>query len=489
VTDPFLQKVRAAFERGDVRQAEAMVRQRLVDVPADREARVELARLLRARGSFVEALGELDAASGGSGSQAAPLLRASILTRLGRHDEAIAAQRQAIAEDEHPRALLGLTHLLKTVGRIDEAAEASRRALAIEPGLGEAWWSLSSLKTVAFDEKDRDAMVAVLADPATDDGSRMYLHFALARAFDAAGDADRSWHHLADANAIRSKEVHHRPENITALVDATIRLMTSSFFASREDWGDPTPGPIFVLGMPRSGSTLLEQMLASHSAIEGTSELPYIPALVRQLGGTEGVVNAGYLRRLAALDSPKVSAIGKSYLNRSRAQRRTDRPYFVDKMPNNWLFVGLIALILPNARIIDIRRNPLDCGLSNFRELFARGQTYSYDLAHIGQYYRDYLRLMRHFDVVRPGLVHRVIYEQLVDDPKAQLSATFGFLGLAFEPDVLSFHQTDRGVRTASAGQVRQPLNRKGLDQWRRYDRWLEPLRKALGENLDNWQD
>lgn len=487
MTAALIHRVRAAFKAGDFRGAEAMVRQQLAKTPDDREIRIELARLLRARGALPEALRELDAACEGSAEQAAPLLRASILTRLGRHDEAIAAQRLAIAAEEHPRALLGLTHLLKTVGRIDEAAEASRRALEIDPGLGEAWWSLSSLKTSRFSEKDRTAMLAVLAGDA-DEESRMYIHFALARAFDLAGDAELSWHHLAEANRIRAAQVRHRPEDLGTVVDSTVKAMTPAFFAVREGWGDPDPAPIFILGMPRSGSTLLEQMLASHSAIEGTSELPHLPALARQLSGSGAFVGPAYLRRLEAMDEDQVRAMGSSYIDASRSQRRTDRPRFVDKMPNNWLFTGLIGLILPNARIIDIRRNPLDCGLSNFRELFARGQTYSYDLANIGRYYRDYLRLMRHFDAVRPGLVHRVIYEDLVDEPESQLKSVFDFLGLRFEREVLDFHRTDRGVRTASAAQVRQPLNRKGIDQWRRYERWLGPLRESLGEDLENWR-
>jgi len=239
--------------------------------------------------------------------------------------------------------------------------------------------------------------------------------------------------------------------------------------------------------MPRSGTTLLEQMLASHGAIEGTSELPYMPALARQVGGSADQLSRLYLERLATLGSKDVKALGCAYLDLSRVQRRLNRPSFVDKMPNNWLLTGLIRIALPAAKIIDMRRNPLDCGLSNYRELFARGQTYSYDLAHIGRYYADYVRLMRHFDAVQPGKVLRVIYEQLVEDPEPELRRVFAYLGLEFEPQVLSFHETNRAVRTASAVQVRQPLNRRGIGQADRYSVWLRPLREALGTTLEDW--
>ena len=293
MTAAFIQQVRAAFMAGNARGAEAMVRARLAETPSDRGVRIELARLLRARGAFVESLEELDRA----GDDAAPLLRASVLTRLGRHEEAIAAQRLALAQEEHPRALLGLTHLLKTVGEIDEAEQASRRALALDPRLAEAWWSLSSLKTNRFSADDKAAMEQLLAQPDLTPDERVYLHFALAR----AADWEESWRHLAEGNRLRANQVRHRPEDISALVETTITTMDKSFFADREGWGISNEGPIFVLGMPRSGSTLLEQMLASHSAIEGTSELPYIPAIGRQLSGSDSLVSVAYLERLAAM--------------------------------------------------------------------------------------------------------------------------------------------------------------------------------------------
>ena len=398
-------------------------------------------------------------------------------------------QRYAIEkEGEHPRALLGLAHLLKTVGKIGEAADVSRRALSIDPSLGEAWWTLSSLRTVDFSENDRAAMAALLSDTMLDQDSRMYVHFALARAFDAADDPGSSWQHLSAANQIRAAQVRHDPDSITTLVDQTIARMTPDLFASREDWGHPSNAPIFVVGMPRSGSTLLEQMLASHSGIEGTIELPDIPALVRQVGGTGRQVGAAYLQALEQIDQASVRKLGEEYLRRSQVHRVLGRPFFVDKMPNNWLFAGFIRLILPHAKIIDVRRNPMDCGFSNFREFFARGQSYSSDLTHIARFYSDYVRLMRHFDRVQGGKIHRIIYERLVESPEEQLRNLFDYLGLPFEPQVLEFHKTERGVRTASAAQVRQPLNAKGIGQWRRYEGFLRPLKDALGPVAETWE-
>jgi len=470
--------------------AEVMLRQRLSAQPQDSEARIELARLLRYKGQFQDSLIELDRAAPPAGGWAAPLLRASLLSRLGRHDEAIAVQRYAIEhEGEHPRALLGLAHLLKAVGRIEDAASVSRRALALDPALGEAWWTLSSLRTVGFSDEDRAQMLRLLSDETLDQDSRIYTHFALARAFEAADDPTNSWQHLSTGNRIRAAQVNHKPDNISTLVDETIALMSADFFSSRSDWGDPSPAPIFILGMPRSGSTLLEQMLASHSQIEGTIELPDIPALARRVGGTARDVDVRYLRALEKLQRASVRALGEAYLDRTQTHRLLSRLFFVDKMPNNWLFIGFIRVILPKAKIIDVRRHPMDCGLSNFRELFARGQTYSYDLTHIARFYSDYVRLMRHFDLVQKGAVHRIIYERLVEDPEQQLRSLFEYLGLPFEGQSLRFYETKRGVRTASAAQVRQPLNTKGIEQWRRYRRWLGPLEDALDPLLQHWDD
>jgi hypothetical protein len=330
-------------------------------------------------------------------------------------------------------------------------------------------------------------MEALLADRTLNEDGRMYVQFALARLFDATADHAASWHHLAEANRIRAAQAKHRPEDITALVDETIAQMTADFFSARTLWGEPSGAPIFIVGMPRSGSTLLDQILASHTQIEGTIELPDIPALARQVGGSEQYLDVRYLGEMSKLGQDSVRRLGQEYLYRTRPHRVLGRPFFVDKMPNNWLFIGLIRLILPHAKIIDIRRHPLDCGMSNFRELFARGQTYSYDLTHIGRYYSDYFRLMRHFEQIQQIGVYRIIYEQLVECPEEQLRKLSQYLGVDFETQMLRFYDTQRAVRTASAAQVRQPLNKKGIGQWHRYDRWLAPLKESLGSALQLW--
>jgi hypothetical protein len=242
--------------------------------------------------------------------------------------------------------------------------------------------------------------------------------------------------------------------------------------------------------MPRAGSTLIEQILASHPEVEGTMELPDIPAIAKTLGkrGAKDERSA-YPECLASLAPDELRALGESYLETTRVQRKTDRPFFIDKMPNNWAHAGLIRVILPEAKIVDARRHPLACGFSNFKQHFARGQGFTYDLAELGTYYRDYVTLMAHFDAVQPGAIHRVIHEALVDDPETEVRRLLAYLGLPFDPACLAFHENDRAVRTASSEQVRRPLNREGFDQWRPFEPWLGPLTDALGPVLEAYPD
>ena len=274
-----------------------------------------------------------------------------------------------------------------------------------------------------------------------------------------------------------------------AVTDAVLRsewLFTPAFFAARTTHGSPAPDPIFILGMPRAGSTLIEQILASHPLVEGTMELPDIGALAKRLGGRRTKHEASlYPECLAELDAADCAALGAEYLERTRVQRKTDKPFFIDKMPNNWAHVGLINLILPKAKIIDARRHPLACCFSNFKQHFARGQGFSYDQAEVGRYYADYVRLLRHFDTVLPGRIHRVIHEALVDDPEGEVRRLLDHLGLPFDPACLRFHENERAVRTASSEQVRRPINRDGLDQWKPFETWLEPMKQALGQVLE----
>ncbi|MBS0362372.1 MAG: sulfotransferase, partial [Proteobacteria bacterium] len=299
--------------------------------------------------------------------------------------------------------------------------------------------------------------------------------------FEDAGDYEASFRCYAEGARIRRGQVEYDPAETTAQLERSRALFTPEFFAARAGQGHPDPAPIFVVGLPRSGSTLVEQILASHSQVEGTMELPDIIFLARSLTDARGEGERGaYPDVLARLSGDELSALGRAYMDRTAIQRKLGRPFFIDKMPNNFLHAGLISLILPNARIVDTRRDGMATGFSAFKQHFARGQNWSYDLAEIGWFYRDYVALMAHFDTVMPGRIHRVNYEAMVDDTEAEVRRLLAYCGLPFEPECLEFHRNSRPVRTASSEQVRRPIFRQGIDQWRRYEPWLAPLRAAL---------
>jgi tetratricopeptide (TPR) repeat protein len=370
--------------------------------------------------------------------------------------------------------------MLKTIGRQAEGITAYRQAIDLQGSLGEAWWSLANLKTVKFDEADLRAMEDALRAPDLSDEDRFHLDFALGKAKHDLGRTDDAFGHYAKANALRLKSQPYRPGGITASVDRSIAAFTVEAFAERAG-GSEARDPIFIVGMPRAGSTLIEQILSSHSKVEGTSELPDLPALARKGGAyPNGALEASPEER---------RSLGEEYLRRASVQRRTDRPYFIDKLPNNWLYVPFIELVLPNAKIIDARRHPLACCFSNFRQHFARGQAFTYDLEHVGRYYADYVRLMAHVDAVLPARVHRVIYERMVEETEGEVRRLLDYCGLDFEPQVLEFYKTDRAVRTASSEQVRQPIYRDATEEWRAYEPHLAPLKDALGPVLAAYPD
>ena len=408
-------------------------------------------------------------------------LKAATLGRLGDFDDAIALYEKVLAEaPNQPRVWLSYGHMLKTVGRQADGIAAYRKAIALKPALGEAWWSLANLKTVRFDDDDIAAMESALAASGVSDDDRLHLDFALGKAMHDAGRTDQAFAHYADGNRLRLAAQPYDPERLTATVDRCIERFTVDAFAERSG-GCAAPDPIFIVGMPRAGSTLVEQILSSHSKVEGIAELTDIPALVRKAGA--------YPRDVLGLDADGRRALGADYLKRASVQRRTDRPYFIDKLPNNWVYVPFIQLILPNARIIDARRHPLACCFSNFRQHFARGQPFTYNLADVGRYYSDYARFMAHIDAVLPGRVHRVIYERMVDDTEAEVRALLAYCGLEFEPACLEFHKTERAVRTASSEQVRQPIYRDSTEEWRAYDAYLASLKAALGPIVESYPD
>jgi cytochrome c-type biogenesis protein CcmH/NrfG len=469
-----------AARLGRFKDSEALLRRAIELAPDFTAARSNLAGILYRQNRFeetVEMLGtvlEVDAddASGQS-------LMAAALGRIGEYDEALALYGALTDRfPTHAKLWMSFGHVLKTVGKQDEGIAAYRRALQVEPTLGEVWWSLANLKTVRFDDADIAAMEAALETAALSDDDRLHLHFALGKAFDDRRDAETSFGHYDRANAIRHGQLDYDPDIVTHHVDKIIATLTPEFLASRAGQGDPTPDPIFILGMPRAGSTLLEQILASHSQIEGTMELPDMPAIALREGKT---VPSGWVDAVKEMPGERLAELGSEFLRRTAVQRKTDKPFYIDKLPNNWIYTGLIHLILPNAKIIDARRHPLDCCFSNFRQHFAKGQAFSYSLSDMGRYYSDYVRLMAHFDAVLPGRVHRVIHEAVIEEPEAQVRAMLDYLGVPFEEACLNFHQNKRAVRTASSEQVRRPINRDGVEQWKPYEQWLDPLKDALG--------
>lgn len=480
---------------GRYRDAENLLRRAIELAPAFTAAQANLATVLYKQNRFAEA-GEVleQVLAQDPANVSSRNLLAATLGRIGDYGEALAIYGELVQTfPDHAKLWMSYGHLLKTVGRLEDSIAAYRRALAAEPHLGEVWWSLANLKTVTFDDADIAAMEAALAAEVSDEDA-FHLHFALGKAFGDRKSAETSFRHYAAGNAMRSRELAYDPETTTRQVDRVIEILTPEFLAERHGVGDPAPDPVFILGLPRAGSTLLEQILASHSAVEGTMELPDIPAIaMREAKVWAGAAAGGDPRdwpgAVAAMEPQRFAALGAEFLERTRVQRKTGRPFYIDKLPNNWSYAGLIHLILPNAKIIDARRNPMDCCFSNFRQHFAKGQAFTYALGHIGRYYADYVRAMDHYDRVLPGRIHRVIHERLLDDPEGEVRAMLAYLGLPFEEACLAFHRNTRAVRTASSEQVRRPINRDGVDQWEPYAQWLGPLRDALGDLVETYAD
>ena len=466
---------------GRYQDAENLLRRAIELAPDFTPARANLALVLYRTNRTAEALAELEQVNAEDPENLGNAnLQAAAFGRIGEFDEALALYARVLKDaPNQPKVWMSYGHLLKTVGRLEEGIAAYRHALAIQPGLGEVWWSLANLKTVRFSDDDMALMRAALASDRITPEDRWHLDFALGKAHEDRREAEAAFAHYAAGNALRRKRLPYKAADTTAAVDAAIAAATPELFARHAGAGCPAPDPIFVLGMPRAGSTLVEQILSSHSRVEGTSELPDIGMLVRTV--------TDYPAALAGLDPGGLRDLGEQYLERTRVQRHTERPLFIDKLPNNWLYVPFIRLILPNAKIIDARRHPLSCCFSNFKQHFARGQGFSYALEDMGAYYRDYVRLMAHLDRVLPGAVHRVIYERMVDDTEAEVRALLDFCGLPFEPACLVFYETERAVRTPSSEQVRQPIFREGTEGWKAFEPWLDPLKAALGNVLESY--
>jgi tetratricopeptide (TPR) repeat protein len=468
--------------------AELLLAAVLALAPGYRAARREYAEVLVELHKYPEARREIDRLLDEEPENRLyyRVLYATTSVGLGEHERAVAAYREHLEENPADADVhLSLAHALKTLGQREEAIESYRRAAACRPGFGDAYWSLANLKTYRFTDEELGRLRAAESDQATSVIDRFHLCFALGKALEDRGEYEESFRYYMQGNALKRSESRYRPEIVENNTRHQIEVCTDEFFSDRRGFGSQSRDPIFIVGLPRSGSTLIEQILASHSKVEGTQELAHIQQIVSELRGRDPDLNdSRYPRILREMSAEDFRRLGDRYIAQTRVYRRTDRPFFIDKMPNNFRHLGLIRLMLPNARIIDARREPMACSFGNLKQLFAKGQEFSYGVEDIARYYRTYLELMRHWNRVLPGWVLRVHHEDVVDDLDGNVRRILDFCGLEFEPACLDFHKTVRSVRTASSEQVRQPLYREGIDHWRHFEPWLGPLERALGDAL-----
>jgi tetratricopeptide (TPR) repeat protein len=474
-----------AQARGDKTfEAEETMRRVIALAPSFQPTRHALSMLLMGLGRVDDALHEarelvrLEPSNVGSRRALA-----AVLNSAGEYAEALAIYTKLLTEDPQ-RATTWSTvgHIEKTLGNSENSIAAYRKSIALAPHLGDAYWGLANLKTVKLTDAEIESLHAQLARKDIGAEDRTAMFYALGKALEQRRDNDAAFAAYAEGAALRANAQRHDANALTAFVEECIARHDANFFADRAGWGDPAPDPIFIVGLPRSGSTLVEQILASHSQVEGTMELPDLVNVTRGF-------RAKFVDGLQNADRDAVRAMGTSYLKSTSRRRTPGKVFFIDKMPNNWTYVALIQLALPNAKIIDARRHPMACGWSCFKQHFATGQDFSYDLADIGRYYCDYVRLMAHYEAVLPGRVHRVSHELLVTDPEPHIRALLDHCGLPFEDQCLRPHETKRAVHTASAEQVRQPISAKGLDDWRPFEPHLAALKFALGPVLDAYPD
>lgn len=407
-------------------------------------------------------------------------------------NQSLAANEKLITEQpNNPGNWLSYGHVLRISGRSEESVGAYRRAVELKPTYGDGWWALADLKTFKFTTDDVDTMLQALGSEAASRSDRINIHYSLGKAFRDLGDFASSFLHYESANTIKRGLVLYNADSVDLHVLHSERLFANQFFESRAGSGFASREPIFIVGMPRAGSTLVEQILSSHSQIEGTEELFDLTLLAEFLAGghSAGLEAPPYIDKLPGLAPDELSAVGASYIYTSRFKRNSMRPHFTDKMPANWLHIGLIHLVLPNARIVDVRRDPVSCCFSNFRQNFASGKNFAYDLEELGRYYSAYVRMMAHFDKVLPGRVHRVHYEQLTTNSEQEIRALLSYLDLPFEEACLRQHENPRAVKTSSSEQVRQPIYSDSGEEVRPYEPWLGPLRKALGDVAECYPD
>ena len=462
--------------------AEFLLESVLVFAPDYHAARYDYAVVLCRRHKYQKALEEVAKLCAiEPDNRAFRTVEANAWVGIGDHERALKLYRDLLEGSPRQEDLhLSIAHALKTMGRQAEAIESYRAAASSRPSFGDAYWSLANLKTYRFTDEELARMRAEEADPSTGLVDRYHLCFALGKALEDQGDYAESFGYYARGNRLKHHETRYKPEISERNTRMQKSVCTAEFFAARAGVGCPAPDPIFIVGLPRAGSTLLEQILSSHSQVEGTMELSDIPRLVARLQGREVQDSQPrYPAVLNELTPEQLQKLGAKYLADTRIYR-TGKPFFIDKMPNNFRHVGLIHLILPNAKIIDARREPLACCFSNFKQLFANGQEFTYSLEDVGRYYRTYVELMQHWDAVLPGKVLRMQHEEVVADLEGGVRRLLEYCGLPFEAGCLEFWKTERNVRTASSEQVRRPIFKEGLDQWRNFEPWLGPLREVL---------
>jgi tetratricopeptide (TPR) repeat protein len=473
-----------------LQDAETLLVRCLELAPSFAGARLNYAAVLHRQNKPVAALREVEILLAlEPGNPGYNNLKAAILARMGEYQQTIEIYAAVLAAfPQQPKIWMSYGHALKTKGREEESIAAYDRSIELSPSLGEAYWSLANLKTFRFTQPQVDEMQLQLQRSDLSEEDRLHLHFAVGKALEDTGGYAASFEHYAHGNRMRRSMLRYDPDVVSAHVRRSKALLTRAFFEARSGFGATEPDPIFIVGLPRAGSTLIEQILSSHSQVEGTMELPNIPAIAKALSARARRSELpSYLDLLPSLNTLDWRALGEEYLRETLIQRKTRAPFFIDKLPNNFEHLGLIHLTLPNAKIIDARRHPLGCCFSAFKQHFARGQSFTYGFEDLGRYYRDYIELMAHFDAVLPGRIHRVFYESMIEDTEGEVRRLLAYCGLPFEEACLRFYENERAVRTASSQQVRQPIYRQGVDQWRHFEPWLAPLKEALGDVLERY--
>lgn len=476
-----------AMQMGALGQAERFFRIALKKSPATLDIRRNLAsvlnqqeRLHEASALFMQIVGEVD-------DPTLKAILAVIYDKLGRTDDAMEIRAQLAHENpDNPHHLIALGHSLRAAGRVDDAIIAYRKATQIDIECGEAWWGLASIKSRVFTEEDVADLRSAIA-LAIDVRNSAPAHFALARAYHDRSRFAEAFEHYAIGNRQRAESIGYDATELTAEVTEVERTISAPYVITLDRPAVSEDIPVFIVSLPRSGSTLLEQMLGSHAEIEPVGELPYIPAILRsvvEMATQRGKSTVPQI--IARMTDVQADALGQDYLQRAKLHRKTDRRYFVDKLPHNWSNILFIKRILPQARFIDIRRPAMDCCFSNFTQSFSSAHASAFALDDIAQCYIDYVRLMTHLESIRPGLVHHVAYSQLIADAENELRSVLTYLDLPWDSKMLDFHKLDRVVRTPSSEQVRRPLNRDGVDVWKPYAEWLAPLRSALGALASN---